>query len=58
MRSRFRIPVPGMVMFRYTPWGPMFKLNGDAPMVVLRPQLVRFNLTPGMTVKLFETANS
>jgi hypothetical protein len=46
------IPVPGMLTFRYTPFGPMLMLNGAAPSVALRPRAVRFNFTPGNTLKV------
>jgi hypothetical protein len=52
-RSRFQTPIPGILTFRYTPRGPTFTLNGAAPRVALRPWRVRFNFTPGRTLKVF-----
>ena len=52
MRCRSHIHVPGILTFRYTPFAPMLMLNGAAPTVPLRPRAVRFNLTPGSTLKV------
>ena len=57
-RVRFHRPVPGMLTLLYVPCGPMFKLNGAAPSVALRPRRVRLSLTPGRTLNDFRNASS
>jgi hypothetical protein len=52
MRCLSHIPVPGMLMFLYTPLGPTLTLNGAVPRVALSPRAVRFSLTPGRNLNV------